>query len=204
MASPFALADIAPQPWRNGGGRTREILCSPTANGADSKDWDWRVSVADIDRPGAFSVFPGVDRTALLLAGAGLTLCGETSRSPLIFGATGDMYRFAGETGLDADPAGGPARLLNVMTRRGHASAVLTRHGRDGELDLRAAATVLFVTGGSFTVTVHGPGHPSTGYRLAAACGLCLTGDPRLVSGHIRRQASQTGAGLIQISFHNY
>lgn len=198
----FALADIAPQPWRNGGGRTREILCSPAAD--DGEGWDWRVSVADIDRPGAFSVFPGVDRTALLLAGAGLTLRGETSQPPLVFGAAGDMYRFAGETGLDADPAGGPARLLNVMTRRGRASAVLTRHGLDGELDLRATATVLFVTGGSFTVTVHGPGHPPTGYRLTTACGLCLAGDPRQFAGHVRRQASQIGAKLIQISIHRH
>ena len=47
--------DVAPTPWRNGGGRTRELLAWPHV-----ADWKVRVSIADIDRDGPFSAFPGV------------------------------------------------------------------------------------------------------------------------------------------------
>ena len=35
--------DVAPVPWRNGGGLTRELLAWPAA-----QDWAIRISVADI------------------------------------------------------------------------------------------------------------------------------------------------------------
>ena len=45
-ATRFALADIVPTPWKNGGGATREIACWPPGTGLDS--FDWRISVATI------------------------------------------------------------------------------------------------------------------------------------------------------------
>lgn len=36
--------------------------------------FDWRVSVADVDRPGPFSALPGVDGVIVLLEGSGLVL----------------------------------------------------------------------------------------------------------------------------------
>ena len=58
-----------PQPWRNGGGVTRELLAWP-----DGGDWRVRVSVADIDADGPFSAFPGVERWFAVLEGAGVAL----------------------------------------------------------------------------------------------------------------------------------
>ncbi|MDP3170391.1 MAG: HutD family protein, partial [Polaromonas sp.] len=44
------LEDVAPTPWRNGGGVTRELIAWPTP-----QDWDWRISVAEIEKDGPFS-----------------------------------------------------------------------------------------------------------------------------------------------------
>ena len=63
------LAATAPQPWRNGGGLTRELLAWP-----GSGDWVLRVSVADIEADGPFSAFPGIDRWFTVLSGAGVRL----------------------------------------------------------------------------------------------------------------------------------
>ena len=63
------LADRAEQPWRNGGGTTRELLAWPAAD-----DWTLRLSVARIERDGPFSAFPGVERHFVVLQGAGVRL----------------------------------------------------------------------------------------------------------------------------------
>ena len=59
-------------PWKNGGGETIEIAVSP--EGATLDAFDWRVSMARVERPGPFSVFIGVDRTLALLDGEALAL----------------------------------------------------------------------------------------------------------------------------------
>ena len=53
--------------WKNGLGWTREIVRVP-----DNDDWDWRLSIAEIERDAAFSSFPGIDRELVLLRGNGL------------------------------------------------------------------------------------------------------------------------------------
>ncbi len=68
----FALDAIAPTPWKNGGGTTREIAVRPPGAGMDA--FAWRVSVADIVADGPFSAFPGIDRQIALLDGAGVHL----------------------------------------------------------------------------------------------------------------------------------
>lgn len=65
----LALDAAAAQPWRNGAGVTRELLAWPSAAA-----WQVRVSVADIDRDGAFSAFPGVARWLCVLEGEGVAL----------------------------------------------------------------------------------------------------------------------------------
>src|SRR5512147_1621544 len=67
-------ADYRTMPWKNGGGRTTEIAAAP--RGADLAGFTWRISVAELERDGPFSAFPGVDRTLVLLAGNGMRLTG--------------------------------------------------------------------------------------------------------------------------------
>lgn len=63
------LADVPPQPWRNGGGSTQPLLTWPSAEA-----WQWRVSVATITQDGPFSAYPLVQRWFVVLAGAGVAL----------------------------------------------------------------------------------------------------------------------------------
>ncbi|CAB3752768.1 Protein Ves [Paraburkholderia solisilvae] len=65
-------ADLLAAPWKNGGGVTREIAAYPHAAGYDT--FIWRVSLADVEQAGPFSRFAGVDRTLVLLSGAGMLL----------------------------------------------------------------------------------------------------------------------------------
>ena len=68
MLHHFDTADLAVHAWKNGGGSTREIVCSPLGAGIDH--FVWRVSIATIAQSGPFSIFAGVDRVIMLLAGA--------------------------------------------------------------------------------------------------------------------------------------
>ena len=51
------LSDVKASPWKNGGGVTREIAKGAAAGPDD--DWGWRISIAEVERDGPFSTFPG-------------------------------------------------------------------------------------------------------------------------------------------------
>lgn len=113
----FDIATLPSRPWRNGGGSTREIVCVPPEVELDA--FDWRASVATIDRPGPFSTFPGVDRTTVWLAGADVRLCSRDGTTQHRLGrAHARLHRFGGELPIDGEPLGGASTVFNVMTRR--------------------------------------------------------------------------------------
>jgi environmental stress-induced protein Ves len=101
--------------WKNGGGFTREIAAHPA--GAGYEAFDWRVSLARIERDGPFSVFPGVDRLFAVVAGGGVELAFEDA-PPLRLEASAAPVRFAGEAKVFVRLLDGEAVALNVMTRR--------------------------------------------------------------------------------------
>lgn len=105
------LASVAPQPWRNGGGLTRELLAWP----ADGP-WLARISVADITRDGDFSGFPGVERWFAVIEGTGVELDFEAGSLPLT--SCSDPCRFDGELAPACRLLAGPTRDLNLMTQR--------------------------------------------------------------------------------------
>jgi len=107
-------ADHRRTPWKNGGGRTTEIAAGPPDAGF--ADFAWRVSVADIEHDGAFSVFPGVVRTLVLLAGGGVRLTG--AGAPLELRAPFEPVTFAGDAPLMCALVDGPVRDFNLMVRR--------------------------------------------------------------------------------------
>src|SRR5664279_5065723 len=86
-------ADLRASPWRNGGGITYEIAVGPETGTV--QDFDWRVSVAQIDAPGPFSTFAGVDRIIALIDGPALHLTVDGARHDL---ALLDLLAFAGES----------------------------------------------------------------------------------------------------------
>lgn len=104
------LLDVPAQPWRNGGGVTRELLTSPAG-----ESWQLRISVAEIDADGPFSRYPGVERWFTVLQGQGveLTIDGAVHRL-----TRGDMpLRFDGVAAAYARLIDGPTRDLNLMLR---------------------------------------------------------------------------------------
>ncbi|MEX3963664.1 HutD family protein [Paraburkholderia sp. EG286B] len=154
-------ADLVASPWKNGGGVTREIAAAQagamvegpacaSGAGAGLDTFAWRVSIADVAQAGPFSRFEGVDRTLVLLEGAGMVLeeagAGATTRTltqPL------EIASFAGETPIDARLVAGPTRDFNLMVRRTCAHGDLTVW-RGGDFDAQKADTVLLYC-------VHGP-----------------------------------------------
>ncbi|MEO8346305.1 MAG: HutD family protein [Betaproteobacteria bacterium] len=130
--------DYRRMPWKNGGGHTTEIAAHPEGSGMAS--FAWRVSVADVEKDGPFSTFAGIDRTLVLLAGAGFTLTGEGE--PLEMRATFEPVRFSGDSTLSCNLVSGPVRDFNLMVRRGSARGdVIVR--REGGEALAPAHTYL-------------------------------------------------------------
>lgn len=138
MLHRFALAELPATPWKNGGGSTREIVCCPP--GADLHSFDWRVSIATIDRSGPFSVFAGVDRCIVLLAGDGVALHAPQAGWQHRLDSPLQPFGFSGDDAVDCTLLGSASTDCNVMTRRGtlspdvqvlHAQAALptTRQG---------------------------------------------------------------------------
>lgn len=104
-------------PWKNGGGRTAEIAAWSRETGAEA--FDGRVSIAEIERDGPFSAFPGVDRTFVLLDGAGVVLTQGGVDVEVV--ARHEPLRFAGDEASSCRLVGGPVRAFNLMVRRGRA-----------------------------------------------------------------------------------
>lgn len=118
------LASIAPQPWRNGGGVTRELLAWPPGSGAD---WQLRVSVADIERDGPFSAYPGVQRCFAVLEGAGVILRFGGAEHTL-HGASPPLA-FDGAAAPCCRLVGGPTRDLNLMVQAASGRAAMSTVG---------------------------------------------------------------------------
>ena len=109
-------------PWKNGAGRTTEIAVHPAGAALDA--FAWRVSIADVARDGPFSAFPGIDRTIVLLEGAGMRLNGAHRATELTTPYV--PHDFRGEETIDCTLVAGPCRDFNAMFRREHARGSVT------------------------------------------------------------------------------
>lgn len=115
-AQRIELRALPTQRWKNGAGTTREIAVEPTRAG--TADFEWRLSLAEVEHDAPFSAFPGVDRCIVLLRGAGMALQPDDGAAahelrPL------QPWSFAGERAIAARLRAGPCSDFNVMTRRG-------------------------------------------------------------------------------------
>ena len=103
-------------PWKNGGGTTTEIAIDPPAADVGGR-FRWRLSIADVERSGPFSAFPGYQRTIMVIAGHGMDLRvgDEPSRrldrlfEPLVF---------SGDSAAECRLLDGPIRDFNLMVER--------------------------------------------------------------------------------------
>ena len=151
----FELGAIAPQPWKNGAGLTREIAWG----GRSSADFNWRISVADVARDASFSAFPGIDRCITLLCGAGMRLRSHNGRNGRIDHRLTEPlapFYFPGDVPLDATLVAGASRDFNVMVRRGAFRAEVTCHRGAAELH-GGDVTLLLCVAGRWRVTAGEP-----------------------------------------------
>ncbi|CAN5483101.1 HutD family protein [soil metagenome] len=112
----FSREALPVTPWKNGGGTTREIASWPPGAGLDA--FHWRVSIATIAASGPFSVFPGVDRTIMLLDGEGVRLHAADGGIDHRLDRPHEPFAFSGDVALDCSMLGGASSDFNVMSRR--------------------------------------------------------------------------------------
>lgn len=117
------LARIAQQAWKNGAGLTRVLACGQQGGAASIgnqvtiDDPHWRISLADLHADGPFSVYPGIDRHAVLLSDISVMLF---SAHETIHAAPLHVIHYAGETSLTARCASYATspQFLNLMIKR--------------------------------------------------------------------------------------
>lgn len=135
-------------PWKNGGGMTREVASgavqAPLVPAEPEGGFDWRVSVADVDAGGSFSSFPGIDRVITLVEGDGMVLTVDGTPHPV---GPLSPFAFSGDAATDCRLEAGAVRDMNVMTRRGRATAhvriVTVAAARGAEMVCAAGETLL-------------------------------------------------------------
>jgi environmental stress-induced protein Ves len=181
-------ADRTPTPWKNGGGITCEVAVEPP--GAGFADFGWRVSTAVVASDGPFSRFEGIDRTLVVLEGAGLTLDIAGQAVALVPGS--DPFEFDGAASVSAALAAGPILDLNVMVRRGAwTRRVARRRLAAGARLVGSAASLVFALDETALETGRGE------VLLAPKDALMLT-----AGEHAKIAARATPAALIVAEFH--
>lgn len=169
--------DYRRERWRNGFGWTREILRFPESLAGTGTDWDWRLSIAEIERDGPFSTFDGVDRELVLLHGNGVRLRFDDGEVRDVEPPHGRV-RFAGERAVSGELIDGTTHDFNLMWRRDRIDAELWHRPLVGSM-------VLFVEPGE-TWAVHvlsGHTQASDGSEREAAA----MGDTFLLSATMAR-----------------
>lgn len=141
-------AQVSATLWRNGGGLTRPLAEGHAGHAAAAHldEIAWRISLADITADGPFSVFPGMDRHAVLLGSGGVALSGPSGQTwawPLA------PVSFPGEAQLDAQRQAGTrdARFFNLMVRRAVARGELRVSGQALAIDSLLAWAVMPLAG---------------------------------------------------------
>jgi hypothetical protein len=135
-------ADYRRMRWKNGGGWTTELAASASA---DDGDFDWRISIAEIESDGAFSPFPSCDRYIALLEGPGMELQFDAAE-PVRLDQRLRFVRFAGEAKTFGRLLGGAVRDFNVIVRRDAVRAEVLHRPLVGPMVfLPEAATTWFV-----------------------------------------------------------
>jgi environmental stress-induced protein Ves len=103
-------------PWKNGFGTTTEIAIDPPDADVGGR-FRWRLSIADVQRSGPFSAFPGYERTIMVIAGHGMDLA-IADQPVRRFDRLFDAYVFSGDSAAECRLLDGPIRDFNLMVER--------------------------------------------------------------------------------------
>lgn len=108
-------SELRKEPWKNGGGSTKELMRLPANASLDN--FDWRISIAEVKTEGPFSIFPNIERNITLLKGESMVLNNNITGqahtlNPLC------PYDFSGEDDISATLPHGETEDFNVMVRQ--------------------------------------------------------------------------------------
>jgi hypothetical protein len=138
----FSAADYVAMPWKNGGGVTTQFAIAPI--GASLANFEWRISSAQVETAGPFSLFAGIDRSLAILCGAGLTMAFDGMQATILT-PDNKPLAFRGEQYVHAALLDGPITDLNVMTRRTHCTHTLEKIRLDSTQRCARQADLMFV-----------------------------------------------------------
>ena len=167
--------------WKNGTGWTREIARVP-----DRDDWDWRLSIAEIEQDGPFSVFPGVDRELVLVRGNGLGLRFEDGEVRELQ-PPHERIRFAGERVVGGELLDGPTHDFNLMWRRDAIAAELLHRPLVGPM--------LFFTEPGTSWAIHLLAGQAKFDQASGLPALWAGDTALLIDGDVRRRYALEGGG---------
>jgi environmental stress-induced protein Ves len=183
------FAGLTAVPWRNGGGLTRVVA---SAGGSREQGFDWRISLADVNKPGPFSSYPGVDRIITVVEGEAMVLVVDGVEHVL---GLHEPLSFDGESQASCRRLAGPVRDLNVMTRRDRLSATLAIR------DLSQTRPIA-VDGGQVLVLLSGSavvvGADGSRAGLALLDAVCPSGE------HMRLVEGSGRAAVVRIQEHSH
>lgn len=134
-------ADYRRMRWKNDGGWTTELAVQPHD---PALDFDWRISIAEIETSGAFSAFPGCDRFIALLEGIGMELRFDAAE-PRRLDQRLRFERFDGEAKTDGVLISGPVRDFNVIVRRSAFAAEVLHRPLVGPMVFFVDASTWFI-----------------------------------------------------------
>jgi len=143
----FSVDEIAPAPWKNGRGTTREL-----AQRSKQGQMVWRLSFADIAQDGAFSTFPGLSRIHTIATGQGLTL---RSTGTEYLALPRNPVEFHGGLLLEATLTDGPCQAFNVIFDPLLVQATASVLNA-GSIDLAGGEKVMFVIAGQLDMGSQG------------------------------------------------
>jgi len=182
------FAELTAVPWRNGGGVTREVV---SVGGSGPQGFDWRISIAEVNEPGPFSTFPGVDRIITVVEGEGMDLVIDGVEHAL---GLHELLRFDGASRSECTRLAGPVRDLNVMTRSDRLSATVAIRdlSETRPIAVDGSQVLLLLTGSAVVVGADG-----SRAELNLLDAVCPRGE------HVRLVEGSGRAAVVRIESHH-
>ncbi|MGZ3653050.1 MAG: HutD/Ves family protein [Bdellovibrionota bacterium] len=142
-------------PWKNGGGSTKQIAIFPPPASLELGDFLWRLSTAEVSKPGPFSIFPDFDRLVTLVRGEELVLGFHRIHKAL---KPGMVLHFEGEEEVTSELPKGPVMDLGLIYDRDQAMAKMSLidiEKRPRSFALTAPTVLLYCLSGDVQAMVY-------------------------------------------------
>jgi environmental stress-induced protein Ves len=146
------LSSFREMAWKNGGGTTREIAIHPQGSELEKHDFLWRLSSAQVSKPGPFSIFPDCRRLLTVIDGGELVL---RSANEMVALKAKEVFSFSGSERFSCELPRGPVTDLSMVFREKVKAEmnVLAFSGKTRSFQLAAESNFFFVISGTFAAS---------------------------------------------------